>query len=454
MCPGCYEKQLKIDRLEEEVIRLKQKLRYEEHKLKEGYFGSSTPSSKKPFKANNNACIKNNGGARKGHKGCGRASISREATDEIMPVSPPDRCPHCQGKLKPKGVMSRSVLECVLNKVRKVLYTCPKKWCPRCRKTIINKPPALPRYLYGNSLLAQTAILHYVHGVPLARVEDILDGDIHAGSLHEAFHRLVRLWKPAIDKLIQEYRASAVKHADETGWRTDGDSGYAWIFCTKDISLFQFTASRSSKVAESILGKNKLPGVLVVDRYSAYNKSPCKLQYCYSHLLRKAEDTGQQFIDEPEVQNFVSVFAPLLSQAMHLRTLDITDIAYYRRAKRLKLDILKVVNAPAAHGGIKEIQRIFKENKARLYQWCENRDVPAENNRAERELRPTVIARKISFGSQSPQGAMTRSILMTILHTARKRLKNQSPEEWFKQSLDKIAINPRLDPYSLLPAPT
>ena len=48
-CPGCFEKQSKIDQLLEENQRLRQKLRYEERKAKEGFFGSSTPSSKIPF---------------------------------------------------------------------------------------------------------------------------------------------------------------------------------------------------------------------------------------------------------------------------------------------------------------------------------------------------------------------------------------------------------------------
>ena len=38
---------------------------------------------------------------------------------------------------------------------------------------------------------------------------------------------------------------------------------------------------------------------------------------------------------------------------------------------------------------------------------------PPDNNRPERELRPLVIARKISFGSQSAAGACTREVLMT-----------------------------------------
>ncbi|MBI3941357.1 MAG: transposase, partial [Acidobacteria bacterium] len=39
------------------------------------------------------------------------------------------------------------------------------------------------------------------------------------------------------------------------------------------------------------------------------------------------------------------------------------------------------------------------------------------DNRCERELRPTVIARKVSFGSQSEAGAKTREIMMSLLHT-------------------------------------
>ncbi len=66
-------------------------------------------------------------------------------------------------------------------------------------------------------------------------------------------------------------------------------------------------------------------------------------------------------------------------------------------------------------------------------------------------MRPTVIARKVSFGSQSEKGAQTRSILMTILHTAQKRSRDQTLADWLKGALDKLASNPDLDPYALLP---
>lgn len=79
----------------------------------------------------------------------------------------------------------------------------------------------------------------------------------------------------------------------------------------------------------------------------------------------------------------------------------------------------------------------------RLYHWVENRDVPAENNRAERELRPTVIARKVSFGSQAEEGTKTREVLMSLMQTLKKRDKN--PRQKFKQMLDKISENPKIE---------
>jgi len=451
-CEGCLEKQRKIDRLEDEIVSLKNKLRYDKKKTRDGYFGSSTPSSKKPIKENTSGCNRNkNGGAKKGHKGYGRKSISEGDADKIEYLAIDDTCPVCGGELIDKGTVDRSIIDSVPVKAEKILCRCEKKWCPRCRKTIKGKPSVLPKSLYGNRLISQAATMHYGHGVPVGRVETILGENLISGSLFDVFHRLAKLWKPAIPRVIKEYRKEAVKHADETSWRIDGYSGYAWLFCTQRTIIFQFRDTRSSRVPRSVFGEQKLPGVLIVDRYAGYNRIPCKIQYCYCHLLRKVEDTGKQFIDDPEVQAFVGEFAPLLAEAIHLRATDITDMMYYKKARALKRKMLKIIDSPSRHLGIKEIQIIFKENKGRLYHWVKDRDVPADNNRAERELRPTVIARKVSFGSQSEKGAQTRSILMTILHTAQKRLKDQTLEDWFKNALDQLAFNPALDPYSLLP---
>ena len=69
--------------------------------------------------------------------------------------------------------------------------------------------------------------------------------------------------------------------------------------------------------------------------------------------------------------------------------------------------------------------------------------MPADNNRAERELRPTVIARKVSFGSQSEAGAKTREVMMSVMQTLKKRVKD--PIQEFKRALDELALDAELD---------
>ena len=137
--------------------------------------------------------------------------------------------------------------------------------------------------------------------------------------------------------------------------------------------------------------------------------------------------------------------APQLTNALSLRTLDITDRQFKRQAAKIKNEIINITNRQAKHPAIQKIQDIFREKADRLYHWAEDRNVPADNNLAERELRPLVIARKISFGSQSDAGAKTREILMTVLHTLKKTTVDVTGA--FKSALDKLAEQGDIDIY-------
>jgi transposase len=94
------------------------------------------------------------------------------------------------------------------------------------------------------------------------------------------------------------------------------------------------------------------------------------------------------------------------------------------------------------------MQDLFREQADRMYHWADDPRIPADNNRAERELRPLVIARKISFGSQSEAGARTRETLMTVLHTLRKRVPAVATA--FQSALDQLAEQPDADPAKIL----
>lgn len=452
-CPRCFEYIRKIDRLEEENTRLKSEVARLRKKNEQGYFGASTPSSQKPFKANTSPKeTKRQGGGRNGHPGHGRRSFHREEADETNLIKLPERCGHCGGILIKKGSIERSELDIEPIKIKKIMHICEQGYCQRCGKWTTAKPALLSRSFYGNHLQAYVMNLHYVYGVTVGKIARMLGGEVTTANLHGIFKRLGRIWESAIDPIIADYRKEHVKHADETGWRTDGQNGYTWLFASKRCSIFRFGESRSGKIARDVCGSRKLPGYLVVDRYGGYNKIPCRIQYCFAHLLRMVQEYGEKYPAKTEVQNFTKALAPLLAEAISLRGKTISNGKYYEKAGKLKKAIIDIINHPAKDFGIQSIQTTFKDNSNRLYHWVKDRHVPADNNFAEREIRDVVISRKVSFGSQSIQGAKTRSILMSLLYTAQKRLKKITLEEWLKKSLDTIAANPDTNKYELLSA--
>jgi len=88
------EKQLDIGRLQEEIARLKARLRYQERTGKACPFGSSTPSAKISLKAN--APPENSqrrGGAKPGHRGHGRRPIPSDEVTRHQSVPGPERGP-------------------------------------------------------------------------------------------------------------------------------------------------------------------------------------------------------------------------------------------------------------------------------------------------------------------------------------------------------------------------
>jgi transposase len=447
-CPLCLEKQRRIDGLKDENRRLKEALRRRERNEKDGFFGSSTPSSKKPIKGNTESGEGKPKGARPGHKGHGRKGHSEIPPDRMVNVEAEfERCPQCGGALENKGWEERSVIDSPPQRAQPVLYRLSKRYCPRCRRGFTAQAPSvLPKSLYGNQLIANVIVMHYLYGLPLGRVSEY--SGVGAGSLMTIFHRCAGLFEEAPQRLIEEYRQAPVKHADETSWRTDGKNGYVWLFATNRLSIFQFGKSRSAKIPQAVLGTEPLPGVLVVDRYNGYNKIRCQIQYCYAHLLRDVQDLEKDFPDNPEVSTFVAVVAPLMALAMGLRSQPLSDEQFFSEAARVRRELKAAMDRAARHPGIRRIQDIFQENEQRLYHWAEDRAVPADNNLAERDLRPSVIARKVSFGSASDAGAKVRSTLTTIVTTLKKQ--SVDAAQRIKDALDALATNPHQEAHSLL----
>lgn len=451
-CKECFQKQQIINKLIVENERLKAKLRSQERSAREGAFGASTPSSKIPIKPNT-LCERQArcGGLKPGHVGHGRTALSAEGADRVDRIAlEQENCPKCGEKLLSAGLLSRTITDLRPQRVEKVLLRLERKRCPKCgRRWLARAQGVMPRGLYTNALLAHLAEQHYLQGIPLGVIER-QTGLAH-GALLQAFRQVARRLDPAAQSLLREYRRAPVRHADETGWRTDGQNGYVWLFATPTMSLFRFRSTRAASVPAEVLGPQRLHGLLVVDRYHGYNKAPVALQYCYAHLKRDTEAIQKDFPDEPEVAAFVGSLVPALAEAMTLRTLGLPRKEFLRRAARTKRRIIAVTHRQAQHPAIRKIQDIFREHPDRLYHWARAPNIPAENNLAERDLRPLVVARKVSFGSQSAAGARTRETLMSILHTLKKR--HAPAAAGLQSALDRLVENPSLHPAAIIFAP-
>ena len=114
-------------------------------------------------------------------------------------------------------------------------------------------------------------------------------------------------------------------------------------------------------------------------------------------------------------------------------------------------ELLAIAKSPVEDGRLKGHFDLMLQKRERFFQWVRHPEIEAENNLAERRLRPPVIARKVCFGSQSEKGLMTRETLMTIIDTL--SLRCDDPVAKLSQVLDAIGRDRNADVSELLWGP-
>jgi transposase len=385
-------------------------------------------------------------GAAPGHPGWQRPPPDH--IDRRVRVSAPTCCPLCGCTgLLPLDELHEHLQEDIVLQPRTVVtcYEHQQALCGQCRRALIQAADGeLLRAPIGPVAKATAVYLRYRLGLPYRKVRWLFDEvfGLHfvpASAL--GFDRLAaRRGAPLYEDLRAKIRASALAHADETGWRVDGQNHFLWYAGHAELALFHIDRHRSGEVAQAILGE-RFGGTLVTDDYAAYQAVQADYhQRCLRHLLSSATDIGAalellrpQRIRHPRVERFLAVLTELLQQACaagHQRHSPASgkklERHFLRRLDKLCARALSYADAETLR------QRLLKE-RHELFGFLRRPGVPPTNNQAEQSLRASVIMRKITFGNRSVLGARTHSILASLLHTARRQ--RRDPRLFFKTLL-------------------
>jgi transposase len=337
-------------------------------------------------------------------------------------------CPDCGRALTGGSVAKiRQVIEIPKTPIQIIEHRAIARYCGVCKKTHTKKIDLTGRVVgkmrFGINLVSLVAQLATVCRMPLAQIQGLLLSlyglHISKGEISEVLHTVAEVGKERYEKLADEIRGSPVVNADETGWREDGKNSYVWSFSTDRVRYFVHRISRAAEVAREVLGE-RFRGTLVCDFYSAYGALDAVCQRCWVHLLRDLKKLKEAHPDKHDVVEWAQFVTDVYERAKGFET----EIPRQRLEAKMILE-RQLMSLALPYLGSQKPQKILahriEKHLAELFLFVEDPRVPSDNNAAERSVRPTVIARKISGGTRSEKGSTTRMILMSLFGTWRLR---------------------------------
>ena len=166
-------------------------------------------------------------------------------------------------------------------------------------------------------------------------------------------------------------------------------------------------------------------GVLVTDFWRAYDAVQTRMnQKCWAHLLRELKAVDERPGDpRDDWLDFAKRLRRIFTDAVKLAAAGDAVPQAERDSKvcRLHGRMTDLACANWSHPDAARLARRLRKDGESLLTFAEFPEVPPTNNHAEREIRPAVVMRKMSHGSQSVRGAAARAILMSIYRTLKRR---------------------------------
>ena len=447
-----FEKQLKeqakrLKELEQENERLKEqleqstktKLRYQVALFDHGNFRHrSEPTKKKK-------------GGQPGHR-----NTNREAHPTLQPFEHERLfapvCGQCGEALaRVQATRHKELVDIVLHpQVVKLLVESERQWCGHCKQEVSARDPrSLPFTEYGLNTFLLVLILRFTSHASLATIARVLrishGLSLCKSTISPLLAQAKRSLQGQYDQLIEAVRAGAVISTDETGWLVNGQKAWLWLMANEQVTVYVAAESRGKGIAQEMYGDSQ--ALSMHDGLASYtNAIPQeKHLYCWAHVLRFAHEETILEPDESPAKRFTEQLVRVYQLKNQLATLGPTTLETRLRAE---LDTLLAV--ASKNPSIQAIQtRLRGQQHGLIRSLLLTPD--GTNNLAERELRPMVISRRISNGSNTFTGMEISAILASVVQTAGKHpaqmlatLQRQLQEgvhELFPHSLHPVSVD-------------
>lgn len=418
----------------DEVVRLRARVQELEARLGQNSTNSSRPPSSDPPQTPPRPPAppsQRRRGGQPGHAPHQRAVLPPEQVDQIV-THWPTHCRGCQAPLAPLAAsepLRHQVTE--LPPVRAVVteHQLQHVRCGACGTTTCAVLPAdVPAGAFGPRLQATVAVLTGRYRLSRREVvgvcTDVLGAPLAVGSVDRLCQATAAALAAPVAELEHAVRQAPYAHADETSWREAGQRRWLWVVVTALATVFTLAPSRGSGVIKGLLGE-RFAGYLISDRWAAYVwLDPTRRQVCWAHLKRdfqKLVDYGGpgRTIGEDALR----LLGGLFGAWAELRAAPTQRPRFVRRARQYQWRLRRVLET----GQRSRCDKTANFCTALLKLWpalwtfVTVPGIEPTNNAAEQALRPAVLWRKGSFGTQSAGGNAFVTRLLSVAATCRQQ---------------------------------
>lgn len=308
-------------------------------------------------------------------------------------------------------------------------HTVDTGWCTHCKKRVSAIPLPCADVVLGETVKRYITYLSVVcrlsYGQIQATLVDLYRMPVSEGEVAHILKREGARLRPFYEQLLEQIRGEPSVHLDETGWLLfmgDGYRAYAWTMVggVSGDAVFILGKTRGKGNAIDLLGDSE--AAVVSDDYRVYRVLLNPHQLCCAHILRKLRDvaTARELCDtlRTHCTEAYHTFADIYAAIERARQATQPRRYYTRLLTRLRDFAVLHKDDPKQ---VANVRAQIRERAERYLTCLRYPHVIADNNPAERALRPLVQKRKVSFGSMNEASAEVLGVLTSVLYTLRQR---------------------------------